>query len=73
MSHDEDTLGSRRHYTKDEHKHIEQHGGDELAPEPSGQDARNDPSKLKQNREKLGVNDEDKTETMQKKHRGTFP
>lgn len=73
MSHDEETLRSPKHYTKNEHKHIDEHGGDELAPENTGQDARKDPAKLKQNREKLGVDENDKTETMRKKHRGTFP
>lgn len=41
--------------------------------EQTGVDARKDPGKLKENRDKLGVNEEHKTEEMQKGHRGTFP
>lgn len=40
---------------------------------PTGDDARDDPEKIKENREKLGVGDDHKTSDMQKHHRGTFP
>ncbi|HJW27267.1 MAG TPA: hypothetical protein VJ576_20420 [Rhodocyclaceae bacterium] len=47
------------------------------APAPSSQpaagDARDDPEKLKQNREHLNVDDKHKTPEMEKGHRGTFP
>lgn len=36
-------------------------------------DARKDPEKLKENRERLGVDDEHKTPDMKKQRRGTFP
>jgi hypothetical protein len=36
-------------------------------------DARHDPSKLRQNQERLGVGPEHKTEAMKKGRRGTFP
>lgn len=40
---------------------------------PAAGDARDDPAKLKQNREHLRVNEEHKTPEMDKGHRGTFP
>lgn len=40
---------------------------------PAGIDAREDPDKQKENRRKLGVDDEHLTADMKKHHRGTFP
>lgn len=42
-------------------------------PETEGVDARDDPEKLKENRDRLGVDEEHKTPDMQEGHRGTFP
>lgn len=36
-------------------------------------DARRDSSKLKKNQDRLGVDAEHMTETMRKRHRGTYP
>lgn len=44
-----------------------------IPPAPPGEDARNDPGKQKENREKLGVDEEHQTPDMKKHHRGTFP
>ena len=68
-----DTPRSRKLYTADDKKQIQQYGGDELIPEPNGRNARQQPQELAQNREQLGVNAEHKTPEMQKGHRGTFP
>lgn len=38
-----------------------------------GNDARQNPEKLKDNQQRLGVGPEHKTEAMKKGHRGTFP
>lgn len=38
-----------------------------------GGDARQDPDKLKENQQRLGVGPEHKTDAMKKGHRGTFP
>lgn len=40
---------------------------------PVGSDARKNPEKLKENRQKLGVGDDHQTPDMKKRHRGTFP
>lgn len=36
-------------------------------------DARRDPSKLRENQQRLGVDTQHKTAAMKKGHRGTFP
>lgn len=41
--------------------------------EAQGSDARDDPEKRKENRERLGVDEEHKTPDMKEGHRGTFP
>lgn len=68
-----DTPRSRKLYTADDKEQIEQYGGDELASEPNGRNARRQPRDLPQNREQLGVDAEHKTPDMRKGHRGTFP
>ena len=68
-----DTPRSRKLYTADDKKQIQQYGGDELVPEPNGRNARHEPESLPQNREQLGVDAEHKTPEMQKGRRGTFP
>lgn len=73
MSDQEDTLRSPKHYHQDERKQIKQHGGDELAREPAGRDARDNPQDQKENRKRIGVNEEHKTKKMRKERRGTFP
>jgi hypothetical protein len=62
----DDTPRSRRHYTHDKHRQVMQHGGDELTPRPENK------SQV-ENRERMGVNGEHKTRTMQKRRRGTYP
>lgn len=69
----EDTLRSPKYYHQNKRKQIQQHGEDELAPEPEGRDARGAPEKQRQNREKMGVNEEHQTKKMEQKHRRTFP
>lgn len=45
-----------------------------VAPQtPTGDDARKDPEKLKENRDKLGVGEDHQTPDMKKHRRGTFP
>lgn len=68
-----DTPRSRKLYTADDKKQIQQYGGDELAREPSGRNARQQPQHLSLNRQELGVDAEHKTREMHKGHRGTFP
>jgi len=46
---------------------------EDVAAEEAGEDARNDPDKLKENRRKLGVDEDHETPEMKKEHRGTFP
>lgn len=48
-------------------------GKDEAAPATTGVDARDQPEKLKENRDQLGVDEEHKTPDMSERHRGTFP
>lgn len=73
MSHQEDTLRGHRHSHDNPQTDIRQHGADELANEPNGNDARKQPQTQPRNREQMGVNDEHKTDTMEQGHRGTFP
>lgn len=73
MGHQEDTLRSPKHYDANEKQAIQQHGADELAAEPEGTDARANPKEQRQNREKMGVNEQHKTGKMEEEHRGTFP
>jgi len=68
-----DTPRSRKLYTADDKKQIQQYGGDELTPEPNGRNARQRPQDQKRNRNQLGVDAEHKTPEMEKGHRGTFP
>lgn len=69
MPRPEDTLRSPKYYAKSEREQILQQGGDELVSGPEERKA-DDP---RRNREKLGVNEEHKTEEMQRQRRGTFP
>ena len=73
MSDQEDTQRSRRHYHESERKQISQQGGRELAPEPRGEDARGNPEEQQENRERMRVTEEHKTEKMKKEKRGTYP
>lgn len=68
-----DTPRSRKLYTADDKKQIQQYGGDELVPEPNGRNARQHPEQLPGNRAQLGIDEHHKTLAMQKRHRGTFP
>ena len=43
------------------------------AEKAAGEDARNDPEKLRKNRRKLGVDEDHETPEMKEGHRGTFP
>jgi hypothetical protein len=62
MSEQEDTPRGRRHYHESEQE-LRREG----ARAPTGAGER------KENRERLGVNEEHKTEKMQKEKRGTYP
>lgn len=73
MSDQEDTLRSPKYYHRDEQKQIKQQGADELAPKPEGEDARGEPEEQQENRERIGVDEEHKTDKMRKERRGTFP
>lgn len=73
MSDQEDTQRSPRHYHESERKQIRQQGGRELAAGPRGEDARGDPEGQRENRERMGVNEEHKTRKMEKEKRGTYP
>lgn len=73
MPHQEDTLRSTKYYAKNEREQILQQGGDELIPEPKEERPSDDAEDQRLNREKLGVNEEHKTEEMQRQRRGTFP
>lgn len=73
MPHQEDTLRSTKYYVKNEREQILQQGGDELIPEPEKERTSDDAEDQRLNREKLGVNEEHKTEEMQRQRRGTFP
>ena len=68
-----DTPRSRKLYTTDDKKQIQQYGGDELMQEPNGANARQHPEQLSDNRAQLGVDDQHKTREMHRRHRGTFP
>jgi hypothetical protein len=63
----DDTPRSRKHYPDNKQTHVQQHGGDEL-PAPERENGSPD-----ENRNQMGVNDEHKTKTMERQHRGTFP
>jgi hypothetical protein len=67
---EEESLRGHKHHTADKRTQIQQHGGDELQPDPASPPGITDPDN---NKEKLGVNEEHKTEAMRKQHRGTFP
>ena len=73
MSDQEDTQRSRRQYHESERKQIRQQGGRELASGPPGEDARGNPEEQQENRERLRVTEEHKTEKMKKEKRGTYP
>lgn len=73
MSHQEDTQRSPTQYAQDSKKQVREQGGDELDTDTAGQDARGQPERQRENRRKLGVNEEHETEEMQKEHRRTFP
>lgn len=73
MSEQEDTQRSRHRYHESERKQIREQGGRELTPEPRGEDARGEPEEQRQNRERLGVEDDHKTRKMEKEKRGTYP
>lgn len=73
MSDQEDTLRSRKYYDKNQQKQIEQHGADELTAPPEGQAAGGEAGEQQENRERMGVTEEHKTQKMRKAHRGTFP
>lgn len=72
MSEQEDTLRSPKKYQQQEQQ-IQEHGGDELAPEPGQENARVHPEKQRENRAKMGVKEDHKTEKMKDEGRGTFP
>lgn len=59
-----------KHRRNDDEAEQPDAGGPEA---PTGEDARKDPGKIKENREKLGVGDDHKTSDMKKHHRGSFP
>lgn len=73
MSEQEDTQRSRRHYHQSEEKQIREQGGRELASKPAGENARRQPEEQRENRERMGVNEEHKTRKMEKAKRGTYP
>lgn len=73
MPHQENTLRSTKYYAKNEREQILQQGGDELIPEPEATRTADDADSQRANREKLGVNEDHKTEEMQRQRRGTFP
>lgn len=73
MAHQEDTQRSPKHYHENEQQQIQEQGADELAPPRAGQDARAEPEKQQENRRRIGVSDDHKTEKMEKERRGTFP
>ncbi|BAU49294.1 hypothetical protein SVA_2746 [Sulfurifustis variabilis] len=73
MPHQEDTLRSTKYYAKNEREQILQQGGDELVPESEETRPPESAENQRVNREKLGVNEEHKTEEMQRQRRGTFP
>lgn len=70
---EEATLRGKKHYSDNKRQHIREHGADELAAKPGGEDARENPQKQQKNRKKLGVHEDHKTGTMKKEHRGSFP
>lgn len=73
MSNQEDTLRSPKQYHENEEKQIKQQGADELAQPPAGKDARDNPKEQQENRERMNVAQDHKTEKMRKEKRGTFP
>jgi hypothetical protein len=68
MSEQEDTLRS-----PEQEQQIDEQGGDELAPGSGQENARKHPEKQRENRAKMGVKEDHKTEKMEEKRRGTFP
>lgn len=70
MSKKGTTTKSSGHVTPPRHKDVEQ---ENTRGQSAPGNAEGDAGKLKQNREQLDVNDEHKTPSMEKGHRGTFP
>lgn len=73
MAHQEDTLRGPKFYHESPQRQVRQHGADELAAEPVRGNARHDPRRQQENRRKMGVNDSHRTETMERRRRGTYP
>lgn len=61
------------HTKRDTPKGKDEVANSTTAPATTGVDARDQPEKLKRNRDQLGVDEEHKTPDMSERHRGTFP